>query len=484
MPAPSQNFSSQPPAPTPGAAGPSTAPPSFPQGGGMPEPASTPPIPPNTAPYQVSPTEVEGAPPPSGPSSPPYPQDPRWQGNHQPYQWDISQIQSATHGPAPQNKGLKVFLGLLCALLLLLVAGFAVYGVYVASTGNPLYPSSIGGPPPTSSPSGALPNISTADKPFIPNSSNPDGTLTNQEIFKNCSSSVVGVVGYLDSVGVLSGQVSEGSGIVLSEDGYILTNAHVISDPQIASIEIIFSDGEAKPATVTGMDIQTDIAVVKVEGQGLKPAQFGNSDQMEVGERVIAIGNPGGMRLANTFTQGWVSAIDRTIYPEDAGYSMETIQTDAAVNPGNSGGPMINGFGQVVGVISAKSAGHEGISFAIPINTALPIAQDLIAHGRVTNRAMLGITARAITAAYAEHYNIPMGLEVQAVQQGSDIAKKGVQPGDIITHIGTTPIYSFDASADVLEKYKPGDSVQITIYRRNIRGQSSTFNLEIVLIGS
>lgn len=462
--------------------------PSPPNENDIPESIPTSPIPPYTSPYQSLEMGNHNTPYSNSPPNYPYQRDQWRQNNRQPYQWSLEQIQSATQTTqtnVQKGKGIKVFLGLLCAIVLILVTVFTVYGMYVAATGNTLHPpSSIGGNPPSSASSSAAPDISIFDNPFSLNGSNPDGTLTNQEIFKNCSPSVVGVIGYMDSIGILSGQVSEGSGIIMTEDGYILTNAHVLSDPKITSIEIIFSSGEAKPATIIGMDTQTDIAVVKVEAQGLNPAEFGNSDQLEVGERVIAIGNPGGMRFANTFTQGWVSAIDRTIYPEDAGYSMETIQTDAAVNPGNSGGPMINSFGLVVGVISAKSENHEGISFAIPINTALPIAQDLIANGRVTNRAMLGITARMVTASYAEYYGIPMGLEVQATQPGSDIDKKGVQPGDIITHIGSIPIYSFDASADALSEYKPGDTVQITIYRRTARGQSNTFNLEIVLIGS
>ena len=408
----------------------------------------------------------------------------------QPYEWNFDQMHgaaSAGKGPGKKRKGLRVFLAILCAVAVVFVAVFAGYGMYVAATGEILQsPGSDGGSmmPAPSSPN-SLPDITVSDKPYVTGGSNPDGTLTNQEIFKKCSPTVVGVVGYMGSSGFLNAQVSEGSGIVMSEDGYILTNAHVVSDPGITNVEVVLTNGENYPAVIVGMDTQTDIAVLKTNLTGLSYAEFGNSDQLEVGERVIAIGNPGGLRFASSLTVGYVSALNRTILAGDAGYSMETIQTDAAINPGNSGGPLINGFGQVVGINSAKynDPDFEGMGFAIPINTALPIAQDLIANGRVTGRAMLGITAQAVTATYAEQYGIPLGLQIVEVQPGSDIAAKGVKAGDILTHINGTPIYSFDASAAALNAYAPGDTVEITIFRRDSMGRDSTFNLDIILTG-
>ncbi len=408
-------------------------------------------------------------------------------GPQQPYEWNFDQMHGAASGgqpPKKKRKGLKVFLSILCVIALIFVTAFAGYGVYVAATGDTLQPpGEVGGsiPPAPSS----VPDISMSDKPFTPSGSNPDGTLTNQEIFKKCSPTVVGVVGYIGSSSILGGQASEGSGIVMTADGYVLTNAHVVSDPAISAVEVVLTNGENYSAVIVGMDTQTDVAVLKMDLEGLSYAEFGNSDQLEVGERVIAIGNPGGLRFASTLTVGYVSALNRTIIAGDAGYSMDTIQTDAAINPGNSGGPLINEFGQVVGINSAKynDPDFEGMGFAIPINTALPIAQDLIANGKVTGRAMLGITARVVTATYAERYGVPLGLEIQDVQAGSDIAAKGVKTGDILTHINGAPIYSFDASAAALSAYKPGDTVEITIFRRDSRGKDSTFNLDIILVG-
>ena len=405
--------------------------------------------------------------------------------SQQPYQWNFDQMHGASaQAPRKKRRGLKVFLALVCAVALVFVAVFAGYGIYVAATGDTLQPPAEA---PESLPeaSYSVPEISMSDKPIVSGGTNPDGTLTNQEIFKMCSPTVVGVVGYAGSTGLLSGQVSEGSGIVMTEDGYILTNAHVVSDTMITDVEVVLTNGESHPAAIVGMDTQTDIAVLKVNLTGLAYAEFGNSDQLEVGERVIAIGNPGGLRFASSLTVGYVSALNRTIIAGDAGYSMETIQTDAAINPGNSGGPLINAFGQVVGINSAKynDPDFEGMGFAIPINTAMPVAQDLIANGRVTGRAMLGITAKIVTASYAEQYGIPLGLEIQEVQPDSDIAAKGVRAGDILTHINGTPIYSFDASAAALSAYQPGDTVEITIFRRDSWGKDSTFNLEIILTG-
>ena len=429
-------------------------------------------------------------------------QNGQWNGQpaQQPYQWNFDQMHASARGentpgkqnPHPvkkKNKGLRVFLAILCAIALVVVSGFGVYGMYVALTGDTLQapsgPQDIGGALPPSA-SNSVPDLSTSDKPLVSAGGNSDGTMTNQQIFKKCSPSVVGVVGYMNSTTVFAGQASEGSGIIMTEDGYILTNAHVVSDPAISYVEVVLPDGENHRATIVGLDTQTDIAVLKVEATGLEYAEFGNSDQLEVGERVIAIGNPGGLRFASTLTVGYVSALNRTITAGDAGYSMECIQTDAAINPGNSGGALINEFGQVVGVNSAKynDSSFEGMGFAIPINTALPIAQDLIKNGKVTGRAMLGITATVVSPSVAEYSGIPLGLQIMEVKPGTDIATKDVRVNDIITHINGSPIYSFDATASILNDYNPGDTVTITVFRRDSRGKDTTFNLDIVLTGS
>ena len=179
------------------------------------------------------------------------------------------------------------------------------------------------------------------------------------------------------------------SGIIMSEDGYILTNAHVVSNAAAVSVEL--DNGESYVADVIGYDTKTDLAVMKIDAEGLTPAEFGNSDELRVGERVVVIGNPGGRELSGSAAQGIVSGVNRSLSADS--YSTSYIQTDAAINPGNSGGALANAYGQVVGISSARLASYdyENICFAIPINTAKPIVEQIKATGSFT-RAYLGIT--------------------------------------------------------------------------------------------
>ena len=404
-----------------------------------------------------------------------------------PYQWDFDNMKhsaTAYSKPKQKNKGMRTFGVIVACIALVVVVGFAGYGIYVATTGDTLDGAFSSGllpnQPGVNNPS-SVPNVDLNDKP-VGGALSPDSGFSNSEIYKKVSPSVVGIISYTNQ-GYYGGE-EQGSGIIMSEDGYIITNAHVVSNG--STIEVVLVDGTSYEAMVIGADSQTDLAVLKVEATGLPAAEFGNSEQLEVGERVVAIGNPGGLQFASTLTVGYVSALNRTLSTGDAGYALDCIQTDAAINPGNSGGALVNAYGQVIGINSAKisATDYEGMGFAIPINDAMPIIDDIIKNGKVTGRAMLGITAAEMSATYAQLYGVPMGLIINDFSEGADIQRKGAQQGDIITHINGKPIYNITSCAEALKNQRPGDTVQVSIFRMDRRGKSQTFNLDIVLMGS
>lgn len=296
----------------------------------------------------------------------------------------------------------------------------------------------------------------------------PEDALKIPEIIDKMSPSVVGI-SCITNKGVFTG-----SGIVLSEDGYIITNAHVIDGAQ--SIAVLLptnylsgSDGDESELTyearLVGSDEQTDIAVVKIKTDKLIKAEIGRSEDIRVGELSIVIGNPLGLDLTNSATAGIISAKDRTITIEDR--TMKVLQTDASINHGNSGGPLINAYGQVIGITSAKVADSEveGLGFAIPIDDAIPIINDLIQNGYVTGRPSLGITGSNITSAYSSYYGIPQGFLVREVTPGSCAQISGIQVGDVIIAINDTVISNINELNDIKNTFKPGDSIMLTVYR-------------------
>ena len=273
-------------------------------------------------------------------------------------------------------------------------------------------------------------------------------------------------MGYIQSQqSIFGGEQSQGSGIILSADGYIVTNAHVVSGA--TSIKVVLNDNSEYNATVVGSDEKTDLAVLKIDATGLTPAEFGNSDQMQIGEQVIAIGNPGGLELAGTLTVGYVSAVNRPI-TTTGGSTIDCIQTDAAINPGNSGGALVNSYGQVIGINSQKIAAteYEGIGFAISINEAQPIINDLIEYGYVRGRVVMGITMQIIDPTFAAIYGYQPGIGVVSVEQNSPAAKAGLVAGDIITAIDGESITSQETLTSILEGHKPGDVIELTVYRQ------------------
>ena len=300
----------------------------------------------------------------------------------------------------------------------------------------------------------------------------PEGErLTLQEIYRLCQPSVVSI---RTGIGKAGGYL--GTGVVLTEDGYILTNAHVLDRAESATVTMLEDETEYE-AKLVGSDTVSDLAVLKIEAQGLTPAQFASSDTLQVGDPVVAIGNPLGQQLNGTMTDGIVSAINRNVIY--GGHSMTLIQTNAAINEGNSGGPLINAWGQVVGITNMKAfnTGVEGIGFAIPTSVVRSVADALLAEGEVAGRPSIGIVIGPVDEAAAEYYSLPAGLYVESVAEKSDAAAKGIQPGDIVTAVnGQSVTTTYEVNA-IKEGLKVGDTMTLTIYR-----DGKTFDVEVTLM--
>lgn len=255
-----------------------------------------------------------------------------------------------------------------------------------------------------------------------------------------------------------------GSGVIISEDGYIVTNNHVIEDAR--SILVALHDGTTYEAQLVASDSKMDIGVIKIEASGLTPAILGDSDSLSVGEPVVAVGNPLG-QLGGTVTNGIVSALDREIILNNEHRNL--LQTNAAINPGNSGGGLFNADGELIGIVVAKSSGEdvEGLGFAIPINDAKPIIEDLIAQGYVGVRVSLGITALDLTTPQlAAQYGFKTpGVYVQSVIENSSAANGGLQPGDCFVSIDDTAIEAISDITSILNESSVGDQLMITVKR-------------------
>lgn len=286
--------------------------------------------------------------------------------------------------------------------------------------------------------------------------------LTVPQIIAKARPSVV-------AISTVSGwSTGTGSGVIMTEDGTIMTNAHVVSGAQSITVRVM--DGTEYEATLLGMDEKTDLAVIKIDATGLTPAEFGDSSSIVQGEIAVAIGNPLGLAFEGSVTQGIISAVSREI--EVDGRTMTYIQTDAAINPGNSGGALINKYGQVVGITSAKLSSSafsdtsiEGMGFAIPMNTAKEIVDELIANGYIAGRPSLGITGRNLTAQEAMSANVPQGVYVYSVDERANAANEGLLAGDIITAVEGNEITTMDEINAVKEEMQAGDKLDITVYR-------------------
>lgn len=297
--------------------------------------------------------------------------------------------------------------------------------------------------------------------------------LSLQELYDQCSKSIVAIKGYQDGVD----GYYWGSGIILSEDGLILTNTHVIENCDTASVTLF--DNSSYAATLVGADSTSDIAVLRIEATGLTPASFGDSAELAIGDQVAAIGNPLGETFRMTLTDGIISAIDRGISYN--GHSMTLLQTNTAINEGNSGGALFNMYGQVIGVTNMKMMSSyssiEGIGFAIPSSTIAAVADSLMQYGEVRGRTAIGITVGAIPENVTSHYDLPTGLYVSAVEEKSDAAAKGIQQGDIITAVNGSPASATSDILTVKNTLSVGDTITFTIWR-----DGETFDVDVTLV--
>ena len=293
-----------------------------------------------------------------------------------------------------------------------------------------------------------------------------EGTMSTAEIYDTYSNSVVSI-----EVQTPEG-VGAGTGFVISDDGYILTCYHVVEDYQ--AISCIFIDSTSYEAAYIGGDKDSDLAVLKIEPSGeLTPCVIGDSSQLQVGDDVVAIGNALGT-FANTTTTGSVSGLDRALTMSD-GSVLNVLQTDCTVNSGNSGGPLFNAYGEVIGVVNAKysSSGYsgntatiEGIGFAIPINDAMSILDDLINHGYITGKPYLGISVSTVSSVTAQYYaNMVVGAYVRSVESGSCAETAGIQAGDIITAVGDRDITTYEELIDAKNALRAGDQMTLTVFR-------------------
>lgn len=310
-------------------------------------------------------------------------------------------------------------------------------------------------------------------------------------IAESNSLSVVGInVTYTSTVqsifGIYESEAkSSGTGIIYTADGYIITNCHVIESAvgaKNAKIYVTLSDETEYEATVVGYDALTDIAVLKVDAKDLKAAKFGDSDAIKVGELVVAIGNPLGQEFAGTVTVGYISGVNRTVTIDATSYNL--IQTDAAINSGNSGGPLVNVSGEVIGVNTAKisSTGVEGLGFAIPINEVLPIVEELIQHKTIA-RPYIGIGGIDLSESVANRNNLVVGIYIQEVEKDSPAYIAGLKQGDVIVAAEGIEVATIEELNDIKNEKKIGDTITIKVYRnkqyKEIKvklGSSADFN--------
>ena len=299
----------------------------------------------------------------------------------------------------------------------------------------------------------------------------PENTLLPSEIYSLATRQVVGIrteVTMTNFFGMTSSRAVSGSGFIISEDGYILTNYHVVEDAYSGhfDIEVITYDGTKYSASIVGVEPANDIAVLKIDADGLTPAKLGDSDGLRVGDMVYAVGNPLG-ELEFSMSTGYVSALDRVINTQES-ESINMFQIDAAVNEGNSGGPLYASDGSVVGIVTAKysSSGVEGLGFAIPVNDVRTIADDLITKGYVTGKAFMGVSFDGrYNSMYSQYYGTPLGAYVAGVNAGSAAEKAGLRTGDIIMAIGDYEVTEYDGIKKALRHFSAFDSTQLTVYR-------------------
>lgn len=391
-----------------------------------------------------------------------------------------------TPAPKKKSKGFKAFVIASVAIVVCVALLIAAYPIF---SGNKT--------PDTDTPSGGDSGIVLNEAPDI---SAYKESLSTIEIADKVEKINVGILIYGKGQSFMSGSPNslqgEGSGIVMKVDkstGYtfILTCAHVISNAQKSGYTITVQDfeGNTYDGSLVGLDAKTDIGVIKIKNTSFTPAEFGDSSSLRKGQKVFAIGNPGGTEFFGSFTEGMISSIDRPISSE-SGYEMKCIQHTTPINSGNSGGALLNEFGQVIGINSSKivSTGYEGMAFSIPISDAKPIIDDIIAHGHVTNRPKLGITyAPAMEyqqyAMIVQMRDLPTGsLIIASIADDSSLANTQAKPYDLITKVDGQPLDTADVLLDKIENGKVGTKLKLTICRINDDYSIEQFEVTATLV--
>lgn len=386
--------------------------------------------------------------------------------------------------PPPRSKNTRITALMICLLIVVAGVVFVLSGLGANVTefnddGNPKdwhdYMDRVyGGGTPTSAVDVKLPTVSDRGSLTLRMGSG-SGALDFSTIYEKCSPSVVGIKVFKGSD---NDYYAWGTGVIASENGYIITNTHVIDGGETA--KVVLSDGKEYDALLVGFDASSDVALLKIDAAGLPAAEFASSSTLMVGDSVAAIGNPLGQNLSLTMTRGIVSALNREISYN--GTTMSLIQTDASINEGNSGGPLFNERGQVVGITNMKmisnlGSGIEGLGFAIPSDTVKSIVSALIADGKVTGRITIGVTVGPVSEYAAKYYDIPQGLYVSYVTAGSDAEKQGIEAGDIIVSVNGKDAFTTQAVTEAKEGLKIGDSIEFTVWRD---GKTFTVNVKLM----
>ena len=395
-----------------------------------------------------------------------------------------------TPPPKPPKKprtGLAIVLTAICTAAVLLLVYFGVGALQTmqtpidSSSGSQSSSSQSGGASGEGSSQSSQPDYAgeNGGEAFDILPSGADGELTPKQVVAKVKPSVVCIENFQGAQMVQA--AGEGSGIIMDAEGYIITNQHVVEGA--TSLKVVLYDGTTVDATLVGSDTTTDLAVIKIDPDGLnlQPAEFGDSTALEQGDFVMCVGNPGGLAFSSSSTFGTVSAVDRPLATTDSGYIMHYIQTDAAVNPGNSGGPLVNMQGQVVGITSSKvvAQGFEGLSFAISIDEAKPVISDLKNYGYVTGRPFLGIKYQFVNEQISMMYNLPVGIYIGEFTTDT-MTSAGCEVGDVLTHADGTPLTSASVLTNLLLSKQIGDTMEFTVYRAST---NQTFTVTVTLQG-
>ena len=392
--------------------------------------------------------------------------------------WDRDSYETGSTRPPKSRGGLIAVLLITVIVLLGVTTVMGILNIRLfAQTQNPTVPTDSDGmifrpneesqattaatAPAVQVPTGNSTRLELSESPESVDNIPQEGGLSLQAIYEQNIDSVVSI-----RCALRDGSAS-GTGVIFSKLGYIVTNSHVVENAR--SISVLLTDGREFPAAIVGTDTVSDLAVLYIDASGLTPAVFGNSDSLRVGDAVAAIGDPLGVELRGTMTDGIVSAINREV--SVSGRKMTLIQTNTALNSGNSGGPLINCYGQVIGINTLKigafvdSAGVESIGFAIPSTTVKEIVDQLVHQGFVSGRPRLGIECTEVSSYYQQFYRLPAGIRVVSVQDGGPAETAELQPGDILLSIDGVRVTTLDELNAQLYSHSVGDTVKLTVFR-------------------